>query len=116
VIAAFSGSKMLSDERHVLVAPTQRAYGKSNEHLASLGTISFPAYALLEVLTEIAPSDTSAGLRKIMPLNSHGGNTDVLDIVACGLWMLGGLSAVATAASPASGRGIHHACARHDRI
>lgn len=73
--------KMLPDEAHVLVLPTQ-AYGKSNEHLLTPGASPFPAHALLEVLTEIRASVTRAGLCKIVLLNSPGGNFDVRGIVA----------------------------------
>ena len=87
--------EMLPDELQVLVLPTQ-AYGKSNEHLLSPGTLTLPAHALLEVLTEVGASVARAGLRKIVLINSHGGNTDVLGIVARDLRVRHGMLCVAT--------------------
>jgi creatinine amidohydrolase len=87
--------QMLPDELKVLVLPTQ-AYGKSDEHLLSPGTLTLPAHALLEVLTEIGASVARAGLRKIVLINSHGGNTDVLGIVARELRVRHGMLCVAT--------------------
>jgi creatinine amidohydrolase len=87
--------QMLPDELRVLALPTQ-AYGKSNEHVLSPGTLTLPAHALLEVLTEIGASVARTGLRKIVLINSHGGNTDVLGIVARELRVRHGMLCVAT--------------------
>jgi creatinine amidohydrolase len=86
---------MLPDELCVLVLPTQ-AYGKSNEHILSPGTLTISAQALMEVLTEIGASVARAGLRKIVLVNSHGGNTDVLGIVARELRVRHAMLCVAT--------------------
>lgn len=72
---------MLPTELNVLVLPTQ-AYGKSNEHLLSPGTITLSANTLLDILVEIGASIARAGLRKVVLMNSHGGNSDVLGIAA----------------------------------
>lgn len=72
---------MLPSELSVLVLPTQ-SYGKSNEHILSSGTVTLTAQILLEVLTEIGASVARAGLRKLVLMNSHGGNSDVLGIAA----------------------------------
>jgi creatinine amidohydrolase len=72
---------MLPSDLDVLVLPTQ-AYGKSNEHLLSPGTVTLPATVLLDVLVEIGASIARAGLRKVLLMNSHGGNVEVLAIVA----------------------------------
>jgi creatinine amidohydrolase len=87
--------QMLPDELQVLVLPTQ-AYGKSDEHLLSPGTLTIPAHTLLEALTEIGASVARAGLRKIVLINSHGGNTDVLGIVARELRVRHAMLCVAT--------------------
>jgi creatinine amidohydrolase len=87
--------EMLPDELDVLVLPTQ-AYGKSNEHLLSPGTLTLSAQALLEVLTEIGASVARAGLRKIVLVNSHGGNTEVLGIVTRELRVRHAMLCVAT--------------------
>src|SRR5262245_16696919 len=65
----------------VLFLPIQ-TIGKSNEHLRSPGTITFSAENLIRIWVEIGESVHRAGLRKLVIVNSHGGNTDVVGIVA----------------------------------
>jgi creatinine amidohydrolase len=72
--------QMLPDE----LRPTQ-SYGKSNEHLLSPGTLTLPAHTLLRI-----------DLGKIVLINSHGGNVDVLGIVARELRVRYGMLFVAT--------------------
>jgi creatinine amidohydrolase len=57
-------------------------YGASPEHADYAGTIAFSAETLISVLMDIGRSVASAGLRKFALLNSHGGQPQVLDIVA----------------------------------
>lgn len=57
-------------------------YGKSNEHWHFPGTITLSAQTLMAVLTEVAESVYRAGFRKLVFLNSHGGQPQVLEIVA----------------------------------
>ena len=57
-------------------------YGKSNEHWGFPGTITLSASTLMAVLTDVAHSLYQAGFRKLVLLNSHGGQPQVLDIVA----------------------------------
>lgn len=57
-------------------------YGKSNEHSGFAGTIALSAETLMRVLTEIAESLYSAGFRKLVLMNSHGGQPQVLEIMA----------------------------------
>lgn len=57
-------------------------YGKSNEHLHFPGTITLSAQTLLAILTEVAQSIYRAGFRKLVLLNSHGGQPQVLEIAA----------------------------------
>jgi creatinine amidohydrolase len=86
---------MLPDDLCLLVLPTQ-AYGKSNEHLLSPGTLTLSAQSLLEVLIEIGASIARTGLRKLVLINSHGGNADVLGIVARELRVRHAMLCVAT--------------------
>ncbi|MCW5715940.1 MAG: creatininase family protein [Bauldia sp.] len=79
----------------VTVLPTQ-AVGKSNEHIASPGTLTYPAALLGSMLMEIGASVARAGVRKLILVNSHGGNVPVLDIVARDLRVAHGMLAVAT--------------------
>ena len=57
-------------------------YGKSNEHWGFPGTVTLSATTLMAVLTDVAESVYQAGFRKLVLLNSHGGQPQVLDIVA----------------------------------
>lgn len=57
-------------------------YGKSNEHWHFPGTITLRAETLLALLTEVAESLYRAGFRKFVILNAHGGQPQVLEIVA----------------------------------
>jgi creatinine amidohydrolase len=79
----------------VLVLPIQ-AYGKSDEHILSPGTLTLSAQSLLSAMTEIGASVARAGLRKMVLINSHGGNTDVLGIVARELRVRHAMLCVAT--------------------
>lgn len=57
-------------------------YGKSNEHWHFPGTITLSAQTLLAVLREVGESIYRAGFRKLVLMNSHGGQPQVLEIVA----------------------------------
>lgn len=57
-------------------------YGKSNEHWHFPGTITLSAETLMRVLTEVAESVYRSGFRKLVLLNAHGGQPQILDIVA----------------------------------
>src|SRR5436190_1201599 len=71
----------LPDELAVLLLPIQ-TIGKSNEHLRSKGTITFSAENLLRIWFEIGEAVHRAGLRKLVIVNSHGGNAEVIGILA----------------------------------
>jgi creatinine amidohydrolase len=57
-------------------------YGKSNEHWHFPGTITLKAQTLSATLIEIGESLYRAGFRKLVFMNSHGGQPQVLEIVA----------------------------------
>lgn len=57
-------------------------YGKSNEHSTFAGTITMSTQTMLAVLTDIAESIYRAGFRKLALMNSHGGQPQILEIVA----------------------------------
>jgi creatinine amidohydrolase len=69
------------EEGNALVAP-QLFVGKSNEHMGFCGTISLIAKTLYSVIEEIVSSMVQSGFRKIIITNSHGGNTDLLNLIA----------------------------------
>jgi creatinine amidohydrolase len=56
-------------------------YGKSDEHLAFPGTLTLSYETLGKVWSEIGESVYRAGIRKILFLNSHGGQPQLLEIV-----------------------------------
>lgn len=69
------------DALDFLLLPTQ-AVGKSNEHLHAPGTLTIPAELATALWVEIGLSVARAGLRKLVVVNAHGGNVDVVGIVA----------------------------------
>ncbi len=73
--------RRLPEELDVLFLPVQ-AIGKSNEHLKWPGTLSLTAETALKAWVEIAESVSRARIRKVVFINSHGGNSEVLGILA----------------------------------
>ena len=57
-------------------------YGKSNEHRPFAGTLTLSAQTLAAVVRDVALSVARAGFRRLVLLNSHGGNPPVLDYIA----------------------------------
>jgi creatinine amidohydrolase len=68
--------------------------GKSDEHLAFPGTLTLSAETAIRSWTEIGASIARAGVRKLVIVSSHGGNSPVLDIVARELRVRHGMLAV----------------------
>lgn len=56
--------------------------GKSDEHISSPGTLTLSWETVARAWFEIGESVARAGLRKLVLINSHGGNVPVLDIIA----------------------------------
>jgi len=69
------------DDLDVRILPVQ-AVGKSNEHLWAAGTLTLSAETALRTWTEIGLSVARAGVRKLVIVNSHGGNLDLISILA----------------------------------
>lgn len=65
----------------IRILPIQ-AIGKSNEHIWQVGTVSGTATNLIDHWTQIGLEVARAGIRKIVFVNSHGGNVSMLDIIA----------------------------------
>lgn len=57
-------------------------YGKSPEHLDFTGTVSFRATTLIMVLEDVVSSLQAHGVTKMVILNSHGGNTSLINSIA----------------------------------
>lgn len=58
-----------------------QSIGKSNEHVAFRGTVTLAWETAIKAWVEIGTSIARAGIRRIVFVNSHGGNTAMLDIV-----------------------------------
>lgn len=71
----------LPDAPPVLVLPTQ-AVGHSLEHERFAGTLSIAAESLLAGWLDIARGVARAGIRKLVLLNSHGGQRSLVDLAA----------------------------------
>lgn len=80
-------------EIDLLILPVQ-AVGKSNEHVWAPGTLTLTAETALNAWTEIGLSIARAGLRKIVIVNSHGGNLDLISILSRELRVRAGMLAV----------------------
>lgn len=65
----------------VLFLPTQ-AVGLSPEHQRFPGTLTLSSHTIISLWTEIGESVARAGIKKLVLLNSHGGQVSVMDIVA----------------------------------
>ncbi len=70
----------IPDDMPVLILPIQ-AIGKSNEHIEYPGTLTFSNETLVRAWTEIGESVARTGCRKLIFMNSHGGNVAVIDSV-----------------------------------
>jgi len=57
-------------------------YGKSNEHWHFPGTVTLTAQTLIATLMEVGESLYRAGFRKWVLLNAHGGQPQIMEIVA----------------------------------
>ncbi|WP_029353443.1 creatininase family protein [Bosea sp. 117] len=73
--------RLVPDDLPAVFLPLQ-AIGRSDEHVAFPGTLTLTPETAIRVLTEIGESVARAGVRKLVIVNSHGGNSPILDIVA----------------------------------
>lgn len=73
--------KQTPDDLDIRILPIQ-SVGKSNEHLHAPGTLTIPATTLIDHWVELGHSIARAGVRKVVLVNSHGGNEEVIGIVA----------------------------------
>lgn len=81
------------DDLDIRILPVQ-AVGKSNEHLHAKGTLTLTAETALKAWVEIGLSVARAGVRKIVIVNSHGGNLDLVSILSRELRVRAGMFAV----------------------
>lgn len=88
-----AASERLGEAAPVVILPMQ-PIGKSNEHMAFPGTLTLRLETLVGLWTDIGESVARAGFRKLVFLNSHGGQPQVADIVARDLRVRLGMLAV----------------------
>jgi creatinine amidohydrolase len=65
----------------ILFLPTQ-SIGKSNEHIRFPGTLTLSAQTVISLWMDIGASVARSGIKKLVLLNSHGGQASIMDIVA----------------------------------
>ncbi|MDZ7919282.1 creatininase family protein [Rhodoferax sp.] len=71
----------IAAEVPALFLPTQ-AVGFSPEHAQFAGTLTFKAETVIRLWTELGESVAATGVKKLVLLNSHGGQVGLLDVVA----------------------------------
>lgn len=86
--------RLSADDLPVLILPVLPV-GKSDEHLAFPGTLTLQTDTLMRLWFEIGQSVHRAGVRKLLILNSHGGQSGVARIVVQDLRVKLGMLAVA---------------------
>ncbi|MCO7125916.1 creatininase family protein [Sporolactobacillus shoreicorticis] len=69
------------DEGSLLFAPLLNV-GKSNEHMGFAGTLTYGTQTYYAVLHDIAGAIAKSGFKKLVLFNSHGGNTDMLNMIS----------------------------------
>jgi creatinine amidohydrolase len=72
---------LLPPDSPALILPVQ-AVGASDEHKAFPGTLTLSPEIALRAFTEIGESVHRAGIRKLVIVNSHGGNLTIIDLAA----------------------------------
>ena len=71
----------LAADLPILFLPTQQI-GKSNEHIRFPGTLTLSAQTIISLWMDIGRSVARSGIKKLVLLNSHGGQASIMDIVA----------------------------------
>lgn len=71
----------LAADSQALFLPTQTV-GFSPEHARFAGTLTLKAETVLRLWTELAESVAATGVRKLLIFNAHGGQANLMDLVA----------------------------------
>ncbi len=71
----------LPPDANVVLLPIQ-TIGQSREHVAFPGTLTLSTDAALASWLELGENIARAGIAKLVILNSHGGNSSVIDLVS----------------------------------
>lgn len=72
---------LVPDDPKVVILPIQ-AVGKSDEHQSYAGTLTLEPETAIRAWTELGAAVHRAGIRRLVLLNTHGGNVPVIDLVA----------------------------------
>jgi creatinine amidohydrolase len=72
---------LIPEEMDVRILPIQ-SIGKSNEHIRAPGTLTIGATNLINHWVDISHSIARTNIRKVIFVNSHGGNEEIMGIVA----------------------------------
>jgi creatinine amidohydrolase len=86
---------LLPADLDIRILPVQ-AVGKSNEHSFEPGTLTLSPSVLIDAWTELGASVARTGIRKIVFVNSHGGNEEAMGIVTRELRVRHAMMAVKT--------------------
>lgn len=86
----------MAEDFPVLVLPTL-SIGKSDEHIDYPGTLTISADTLAQLWFEVAHSAYRAGVRKIVFVNAHGGQPQIMEVVCRRLRIELGMMAVGCA-------------------
>jgi creatinine amidohydrolase len=95
-------SELLSDAAPVTFLPLQPV-GISTEHIDFPGTLTLPTEVALKTWFALGESVARAGLKKLVMVTSHGGNSAAMSLVAQDLRAQHGLLVVTTGWSRLSG-------------
>ncbi|MBE5759679.1 MAG: creatininase family protein [Clostridiales bacterium] len=68
-------------EADIIFAP-QMPIGKSNEHMDFAGTLTFKAQTYYALIYDVVASICHHGFKKLILFNSHGGNTDMMNLIS----------------------------------
>ncbi|MFG1223516.1 creatininase family protein [Xanthobacter sp. DSM 14517] len=72
---------MVPREVDAVFLPVQ-AVGKSDEHISFAGTLTLSPTTAIAAWVELGRSLARAGVRRLVLMNTHGGNVPVIDLVA----------------------------------
>jgi creatinine amidohydrolase len=84
---------LLPQDTPAVILPVQ-AVGASDEHKAFPGTLTLSPETALRAFIEIGESVARAGIKKLVIINSHGGNLTIIDLAARQLRVRHGVLAV----------------------
>ncbi len=76
-----AGEPAAADAVPALFLPTQKI-SLSTEHIGFAGTLTLSPQTVMALWMEIGASVARAGIKKLVLLNSHGGNVGLMDVVA----------------------------------